>query len=104
MRYELLAAATVDAMSTPVRSPITSLLGRLLPRLRFPHLFAILAGLLVFDLIVPDPILVDELTLAVLTFLIGSWRLRREPQPPPRDVTPPEPPPSLPSARPGSGI
>jgi len=93
-------------MSTPVRSPVTSLLGRLLPRLRFPHLFAILAGLLVLDLLVPDPIpLVDELTLAVLTFLIGSWRTRREPQPPPRDVTPPEePPPSLPPTRPGSGI
>jgi len=79
---------------------MTPLLGRLLPRLRFPQLFVILAGLLVLDLLLPDPIpLVDELTLAVLTFLIGSWRSRREPQPPPRDVTPPEaPPPSLPSS------
>jgi len=49
---------------------------------------------------VPDPIpLVDELTLAVLTFLIGSWRTRHAPQPPPRDVTPPdERPPTLPSS------
>jgi hypothetical protein len=79
---------------------MTPLLGRLLPRLRFPQLFAILAGLLVLDLLLPDPIpLVDELTLAVLTFLIGSWRTRREPQPPPRDVTPPDdPPPALPGA------
>lgn len=79
---------------------MTPLLGRLLPRLRFPQLFAILAGLLVLDLLMPDPIpLVDELTLAVLTFLIGSWRTRREPQPPPRDVTPPdERPPALPSS------
>jgi hypothetical protein len=78
-----------------------SLLGRLLPRLRFPQLFGILAGLLVLDLLLPDPIpLVDELTLAVLTFLIGSWRTRREPQPPPRDVTPPdERPPTLPGVR-----
>jgi hypothetical protein len=85
---------------------MTSLLGRLLPRLRFPHLFAILAGLLVLDLLLPDPIpLVDELTLAVFTFLIGSWRVRREPQQEPRDVTPPEePPPTLPPTRPGSGI
>jgi Family of unknown function (DUF6116) len=91
-------------MSSPVRSPVTSLLGRLLPRLRFPQLFAILAGLLVLDLLLPDPIpLVDELTLAVLTFLVGSWR-RREPQQEPRDVTPPDDrPPSLPPARPESG-
>lgn len=81
---------------------MTPLLGRLLPRLRFPQLFAILAGLLVLDLLVPDPIpLVDELTLAVLTFLIGSWRTRREPQPPPRDVTPPDDPPS---ALPGASV
>jgi len=84
---------------------MTPLLGRLLPRLRFPQLFAILAGLLVLDLLLPDPIpLVDELTLAVLTFLIGSWRTRREPQPPPRDVTPKdEGRPSLPPPQPGSG-
>jgi len=87
-------------MSTPARTPVTSLLGRLLPGLRFPQLFAILAGLLVLNLVLPDPIpLVDELTLAVLTLLIGSWRIRREPQQEPRDVTPPEePPPSLPSS------
>jgi hypothetical protein len=87
-------------MSTPVRAPLASFLDRLLPRLRFPQLFAIVAGLLVLSLLLPDPIpLVDELTLAVLTFLIGSWRSRREPQPPPRDITPPdEPPPSLPSS------
>ena len=78
-------------MSTPVRSPLASLLNRMLPGLRFPQLFAILAGLLVLDLLLPDPIpLIDEVTLAVLTFVIGSWRSRREPQPPPRDVTPPE--------------
>jgi len=80
---------------------MTPLLGRLLPRLRFPQLFVILAGLLVLDLLVPDPIpLVDELTLAVLTFLIGSWRTRHAPQPPPRDVTPPnDGPPALPGAK-----
>jgi hypothetical protein len=80
---------------------MTALLKRFLPGLRFPQLFAILAGLLVLDLLLPDPIpLVDELTLAVLTLLIGSWRTRSEPPPPPRDVTPPEePPPALPGAR-----
>lgn len=80
---------------------MTPLLGRLLPRLRFPQLFAILAGLLVLNLLLPDPIpLVDELTLAALTFLIGSWRIRRELQQEPRDVTPPDDHPSaLPGAR-----
>jgi len=83
---------------------MTPLLGRLLPRLRFPQLFAILAGLLVLDLLLPDPIpLVDELTLAVLTFVIGSWRKRHEPQREPRDVTPPdERPPALPPPGPGA--
>lgn len=80
---------------------MTSLLGRLLPGLRFPQLFAILAGLLVLNLLLPDPIpLVDELTLAVLTLLVGSLRIRREPQPPPKDVTPPdERPPTLPGGQ-----
>ena len=95
-------------MATPARFPLAALLGRILPRLRYPQLFAILAGLLVLDLLLPDPIpLVDELSLAVLTFLIGSWRTRRDPQPPPRDVTPPEePPPTLlpPGQDPGSAI
>lgn len=82
------------------RSPVAAVLERLLPRLRFPHLFALIAGLLAVDLLVPDPIpLIDEVTLAVLTLLVGSWRTRREPQPPPRDVTPPdEDPPALPPA------
>lgn len=66
------------------------MLERVLPRLRYPHLFALLAGLLAIDLLIPDPIpLIDEATLAILTLLVGSWRSRREP-PPPRDVTPPD--------------
>lgn len=89
-------------MTTPVtRSPVAALLERFLPRLRFPHLFALLAGLLLVDLLVPDPVpLIDEVTLALLTFLVGSWRTRGEPQPPPRDVTPPdEEPPALPPSQ-----
>jgi hypothetical protein len=80
---------------------VAALLERFLPRLRFPYLFVVLAALLAVDLLVPDPIpLIDEVTLALLTFLVGSWRARREPQPPPRDVTPPdEEPPALPPSR-----
>jgi uncharacterized RDD family membrane protein YckC len=89
----------MDSMLPPTRSPIATVLERFLPRLKYPHLFVILAGLLVLDLVLPDPIpLLDELGLAVLTLLVGAWRIRREPDLPPRDVTPPDDdPPQLPS-------
>ena len=51
------------------------LIGRVLGRLRFPQLFAVLAGLLLLDLVLPDPIpFLDEMVLAILTMLIGLWR------------------------------
>jgi len=69
------------------------LLGRVLGRLRFPQLFAVLAGLLLLDLLVPDPIpFIDEMILAVFTLLVGMWR-EREPdspeKPPEKNITPP---------------
>jgi hypothetical protein len=72
-------------------SPVAALITRLIPGIRYPWLFAILAGLLAIDLVVPDPVpFLDETVLAVLTFLAASWRIRsRESDtPPPRDVTP----------------
>ena len=67
-------------------------MGRLLGRLRFPQLFAVLAGLLLLDLILPDPIpLLDEMILAVLTLAVGSFRVRdADPyvKPPEKNVTP----------------
>jgi len=75
-------------------SPFTALINRLIPGIRYPWLFAILAGLLAIDLVVPDPIpLLDEVVLGVLTFLAASWRVRQdqdEPRPPPKDITPPD--------------
>jgi len=73
-------------------SPVTSLIDRLLPRLKYPQLFMVLAGLFLVDLLVPDPIpFVDEAMLALMTFLVGMWRTRKEPTeetpPPPKDVT-----------------
>lgn len=69
------------------------LLGRFLARLRFPQLFALLAGLLLVDLLVPDPVpFLDELVLAVLTFLVALWKDREEDpfrKPPEKNVTPP---------------
>ena len=80
-------------MNAPVRSPLTLLIKRFLPRLRYPYLVLILGGLLLVDLVVPDPLpLVDELMLAILTFIAASFTTRREASPPPRDVTPPEEP------------
>ncbi len=72
-------------------SPLAALVQRFLPNLRYPYLFVILAGLFVLDLVVPDPIpMLDEVLLAVLTFVAASFKTRREDQPPPRDVTPPD--------------
>jgi len=78
-------------MSTSSSTPLTGLIHRFLPRLRYPYLFLILAGLLAVDLVVPDPVpFVDEITLALLTFLAATFTTRRDPNPPPRDVTPPD--------------
>lgn len=74
-------------------SPIAALITRLIPGIRFPWLFAILAGLFAVDLVTPDPIpFLDEVVLAVLTFLAASWRTRGQDDErrPPRDITPPE--------------
>jgi hypothetical protein len=71
-------------------SPISVLINKLIPGIRYPWLFAILAGLLAIDLVVPDPVpLLDEVVLGVLTFLAASWRIRKgDANPPPKDVTP----------------
>ena len=73
-----------------LKSPISVLIDRLIPGIRYPWLFAILAGLLAIDLVVPDPVpLLDEVVLGLLTFLAASWRIRKDDaDPPPKDVTP----------------
>lgn len=62
-------------------------------RLRYPWLFALLGVLLVLDLVIPDPVpFVDEVILAVLTLLVGTWRTRKKDSPQEVvDVTPPPP-------------
>ncbi len=76
---------------SPRISPITTLINRYLPRMRYPYLFLILGGLFLVDLVVADPIpLIDELTLAILTFIAATFKKRGEPDPEPRDITPPD--------------
>ena len=78
-------------MSPSPRSPIALLVARFLPRLRYPYLFLILGALFLVDLVVPDPIpMLDEVLLAVLTFLAATLTTREESRPPPRDGTPSE--------------
>jgi hypothetical protein len=64
------------------RTARKALIERIIPRLKHPHLFLLLLVLLLIDMIFPDPLpFVDELVLALLTFLLGSWRTRREERP-----------------------
>ena len=78
-------------MNPPPRSLLATLVARFLPRLRYPYLFLILGGLFLVDLVIPDPIpMLDEVLLAVLTFLAATLTTREESRPPPRDITPAE--------------
>jgi hypothetical protein len=75
-------------MGSPPASPLAAFVQRFLPRLRYPYLFLILGGLLLLDLVVPDPVpLIDELILAVLTLVTATLTTRQVTRPEPRDVT-----------------
>lgn len=54
-----------------------------LTRLRFPVLFAIAAVLFILDFVIPDAIpFVDEILLGLGAALLGSWKKRKNPNPP----------------------
>jgi hypothetical protein len=54
-----------------------------LARLRFPVLFAIAAVLFILDFVIPDAIpFVDEILLGLGAALLGSWKKRKDPNPP----------------------
>lgn len=60
------------------RNPLIAILVRYASRLRFPTLFAVTAALLLVDLLVPDFIpFVDEIVLALVTILLGTWQKQR---------------------------
>ena len=80
-------------MTAPRSIAAGGIVGRLLGRLRFPQLFAVLAGLLLLDLVLPDPIpFLDEMILLVLTMVVGSWKARDDgggfDKPPEKNITP----------------
>jgi hypothetical protein len=57
---------------------IGSLVTRFASRLRFPVLFALVGGLFLVDVLVPDLVpFFDEVMLALGTLLLGSLRKRR---------------------------
>ena len=46
--------------------------------LRFPVLFMLTAGVLLLDLLLPDPIpFVDEVLIGLATLMLASWKRRR---------------------------
>ena len=66
-------------MSKSTRSPVQEIVGSLVGRLKYPWVFVVLAVVFIADTIIPDPIpFVDEIMLALLTFLVGTWRTRRK--------------------------
>jgi hypothetical protein len=82
-------------MPKPTRSPVQEIVGSLLTRMKYPWVFVLLATIFVVDTIVPDPIpFVDEIMLALLTFLVGTWRTRGRRAGEVVDVDPPGGPPS----------
>lgn len=65
-------------------------------RLRHPQLFALLLGVFIADLLLPDFIpFADEIFLGLLTVMFGLWKDRRtsapDAPPPMKDVTPRNP-------------
>jgi len=79
-------------MPTPTRGPVQDIVGSLVGRLKYPWVFVLLAGMFVVDTIIPDPIpFVDEIMLALLTFLVGTWRTRGKTPPEVVEVDPSAP-------------
>lgn len=84
-------------MSFMIQS-IQSFFTRYLEELRSSQLLMLLTGLLVLDLIVPDPLpLLDEAVLGLVTLMVTRFKMRARPErgltdkPPPENVTPPTP-------------
>ena len=71
-----------------LRAIVLGLLGRYGSELRFPVLFFVVACLLAFNMVLPDPVpFIDELILGLMTAVLASSK--RKPLPPPTDGSEP---------------
>ena len=71
----------MPSISSQRTSIVASLLRRL--NLRFPALVFLLGALTLLDIVIPDIIpFIDEIALACLTLLAGSWKNRKAASPP----------------------
>ena len=71
-----------------LRAIVLGLLGRYGTELRFPVLFFVVACLLAFNMVLPDPVpFIDELILALMALMLASFK--RKPLPSPRDPSEP---------------
>ena len=63
---------------------LNSLIGLFLAyanQLKFKHLFLLILGLFIIDLLVPDTIpMIDEIILGLLTIILANWKKEKEDQ------------------------
>jgi len=84
-------------MNEPSFSSQRSVFEGILSKLSSPYVIAIMGGLFLLDLAIPDPLpFVDEAVLLLVTLLLARWRGRHQAwaddvgmKPPSKDVTPP---------------
>ena len=70
--------AGIPTEPAAMASPHSSVVLEFARGLRLPTLFLITAGVLVVDVLLPDPIpFVDEVLLGLVTLMLASWKRRR---------------------------
>ena len=70
--------AGIPTEPAAMASPHSSAVLEFARGLRLPTLFLITAGVLVVDVLLPDPIpFVDEVLLGLVTLMLASWKRRR---------------------------
>ena len=73
-----------------LRAIVLGFLGSYGAELRFPVLFFVAAVLFVFNMALPDPVpFLDELILALVTAMLGSWKQDPPAPRPPDDAAEP---------------
>ncbi len=74
----VLVSASDPTEPVAMASPHSSAVLEFARGLRLPTLFLITAGVLVVDVLLPDPIpFVDEVLIGLVTLMLASWKRRR---------------------------